>query len=200
MQDFKEKIRINIINKANAFKNIYIDYDYLIYSTEFNTNKYYILNIRDYNYLHLTGVKTNLKASEFFHKSLDGTLSIEDFWIEDSKHSKGTVRRKIRAMGKLTEQFDLTARFEEDFEKNQVRCSIASTDSKYTLGFDANEKFECKAKTLLDGDKTKNAKPALLILRKARLQDKFDEILVGGKSEIMYANEIKGLIAENLLY
>lgn len=71
------------------------------------------------NYLHLTGVHTNLGASAFFQKCYDGTLEESDFDFNKDGQSesevKGSVRRKINALGAIMGIFSGGTIAEEDF-------------------------------------------------------------------------------------
>ena len=88
---------------------LYFNYKYLIFQFQNTlltpTSSYYIVSAHEDNYLHLTGVHTNLGASAFFQKCYDGTLEENDFDFNKDGQSeseiKGSVRRKINALGAI---------------------------------------------------------------------------------------------------
>ena len=55
-ESFKERIRQEAIKEAKRYKEIYVDYEYLICSEAFVKRKYYIINAEKDNFQHLTGV------------------------------------------------------------------------------------------------------------------------------------------------
>lgn len=54
--------------EADAYQRIYVENTYLIFSTQFKNNEYYILSAEKDNYLHLIGVNTDLSAKDFFER------------------------------------------------------------------------------------------------------------------------------------
>ena len=83
----------------------------------------------------MTGINTKLRATEFYDKSFNGTITLEDFDCDSSEELKGKVREKLRNLIRVGSFFDEDLIFQEMFEKNRVKCKIASSDGKYTLGF-----------------------------------------------------------------
>ena len=55
-ESFKERIRQEIIKEAKRYKEIYVDYEYLICSEAFVKRNYYIVNAEKDNFQHLTGI------------------------------------------------------------------------------------------------------------------------------------------------
>ena len=175
-ETFKQRVLKEIIKSAKEYKENLVDYEYLIYSSEFNVKKYYIISAKEDNFLHLTGVITNLKPIEFYNKCIDCTLTEEDFEIGD-KIRKGTIRRKIGVLSNATKMFLCkTLQAQENFIKNKVCCSFASTDFNCTLGFTDNIKV--KPKTLLKGNELKNPIKIELIMRKKIDDVDFNETLL----------------------
>lgn len=64
-KSFKERVKEPVIQCAGLYKSYYVDYEYLICSSAFVKNAYYIISSHEDNYLHLTGVHTNLDAATF---------------------------------------------------------------------------------------------------------------------------------------
>ncbi len=128
-ESFKERIRQEAIKEAKRYKEIYVDYEYLICSEAFAKRKYYIINAEKDNFQHLTGVHSKISAQAFFDKCVDGSLSEQDFDFakkgQDEKSVKGTVRRKIRALPEMMDLFREGLQAEEGFKKNKVVCSFA---------------------------------------------------------------------------
>mgnify|MGYP007056181133 FL=1 len=74
---------------------------------------------------------------------------------------------------------------EEDFVKNVVRCSIATSNVSCTLGFIATP--SARPMTLLRGDELDHTKssPLKIVLSKIRNEDKFSNILVGSNEDLI---------------
>lgn len=201
-ESFKERVRLEMIKEAKRYKEIYVDYEYLICSTAFENRDYYIVDAEKDNYQHLTGVHSQISAQSFFDKCLDGSLSEEDFDFikkgQDEKSVKGTVRRKIKALPDMMELFQDGLQAEEGFKKNRVICSFATADGNCTLGFTDSEK--ARPKSLIRGNELKNPKAIELVLRRKSGTELFDEIIIGN-SEVLdkYRKPIEGMIAEELL-
>jgi hypothetical protein len=147
---FKERVRVVLIQQAQIYNDRFLNKEYLIHSCKFKYHLFYVIAAKRDNFLHLTGVSTNLKANEFFNKCLDETLTEYDFDIGDSRQ-KGSVRRKINALPYALNLFNgQRILIEENFIKNRISCSFASSDNKCTLGFTYTRK--AKPQTLLKGN------------------------------------------------
>ncbi|WP_314256620.1 PBECR4 domain-containing protein [Granulicatella elegans] len=96
-QSFKEKVRLKLMYCAVLYYDLLVRKDYLIFSRDFKYQKYYIVSAFEDNFLHLTGVHTNLKAKKFFEKCYQKTLEDGDFEIND-KSQKGSIRRKMSVL------------------------------------------------------------------------------------------------------
>lgn len=59
---FHQRVRDTIIECARSYKRIFLDYEYLLCSEAFQVHDYYIIDAREDNYKHLTGVNSSLKA------------------------------------------------------------------------------------------------------------------------------------------
>lgn len=68
-------------------------------SDAFKHKEYYIIDGKEDNYQHLTGVNSLISAQEFFYKCYEGTLTVDDFNFvkrgQDEKAVKGSVTRKL---------------------------------------------------------------------------------------------------------
>ena len=118
---------------------------------------------------------------------------------QDEKEVKGSVRRKINSLSGMMNMFGGSTMVEEDFVKNRIRCSFATTSSNVTLGFIVAGK--AKPMTLLKGnelDSTK-AKRLELVLRRRKGETKFSEILVGNKETLNeYRESLGDLVSPDL--
>ena len=61
-ESFKERARQEMIKAAKQYKDIYVDYEYLICSVTFEKNDYYIIAVEEDNFQHLTGVQSKIDA------------------------------------------------------------------------------------------------------------------------------------------
>ena len=180
-KSFKERVLQEIVKEAKKYKEIYVDYEYLICSEAFVERKYYIVDAEKDNFQHLTGVHSRISARSFFDKCVDGSLSEEDFDF-DGKSVKGTVRRKIKALPDMMGLFREGLQAEEGFKKNKVICSFAAESSNCTLGFTDSEK--ARPKSLIWGNELKKAKPVELVLKRRSGAELFDEIVIGSREDI----------------
>ena len=55
-ESFKERVRQEMIKAAKQYKNIYVDYEYLICSMKFEKIYYYLIAALKDIFVHLTGV------------------------------------------------------------------------------------------------------------------------------------------------
>ena len=63
-QSFKEKVRLKLMDCAILYYELLVQKDYLIFSRDFEYQKYYIVSAFEDNFLHLIGVHINLKAKK----------------------------------------------------------------------------------------------------------------------------------------
>lgn len=159
---FKTRVKETLEECAIDYLTNFVEKKYTIYSSRFTKNTYYTIDAKKDNYLHLTGVKTNLKPEEFFDKCIDGTLKESDFDVGD-KSKKGSIRRKITVLKTAVNLFDGTKLIsvQETFIKNKVVCSFATSDGSCTLGFILKE--NSKPLTLLKGNELDSCYPLELI-------------------------------------
>lgn len=120
-KSFKERVRLEMITAAKKYKELYVDWEYLVCSEAFEKKNYYIVAAEKDNFQHLTGVHSRINAQNFFDKCIQGTLSEEDFDFikkgQDEKSVKGTVRRKIKVLPDMMELFRDGLQTEESFKK-----------------------------------------------------------------------------------
>lgn len=202
-KSFKERVKETLISHAQDYKAYYVNYEYLLCSKAFSRNAYYIVSAHEDNYLHLTGVHTNLNASVFFQKCYDGTLEENDFDFhkngQNEREVKGSVRRKINALPDIIGLFSDNTIAEEDFVKNRIRCTLAASNTNVTLGFTVVGK--AKPMTLLKGNELDSTKSQTLdlVLRKTSEESNFQEILVGNQTILKeYQEKLGSLVSKDL--
>ena len=59
---FTQRVKETVIHCACLYKKYYVEYEYLLCSKAFEKSEYYIISAHEDNYLHLTGLHTNLDA------------------------------------------------------------------------------------------------------------------------------------------
>ena len=200
-ESFKERARQEMIKAAKQYKDIYVDYEYLICSVTFEKNNYYIIAAEEDNFQHLTWVHSNIDAKTFFRKCYDGTLEEEDFDFtkvgQNEKSAKGTVRRKIQVLPDMMTLMKSDVQVEEGFRKNRVVCSLATADGNCTLGF--SESMKARPKSLIKGNELKNPGTVDLILRKIAGSSFFDEIVVGDIETLnQFREKIENIVSAQL--
>ena len=176
---FKQNVLSAICNGAQVYKNIFIDFEYQVFSKSFTRNSFYIISATKSNFLHLTGVNTQLSADQFFDKALNNSLTENDFNFikkgQSEKMVKGSVRRKVRFLSSLDKIFGKSTLVEEKFIKNKITCTFAVSENSFTLGFIAFPK--CRPNTLLKGNELKNPKSIDSIKRRKRGESEFVDFL-----------------------
>jgi len=181
--DFKQRVHEEIIKGAAIYKSVFIDYEYLIYSSDFKKKPYYIISAAEDNYPHLTGVNSLIPAQDFYNRCLDNTLQETDFnFLSKYKSEKeviGSVRRKIQVLPLLSTFFLNSLQAEEDFSKGSVHCSLATSDNSLTIGF--VDVAVLRPKTLLKKNELNIQKAAdvTLILRQKRGEDRYSAVIQG---------------------
>ena len=201
---FKDRVRAEMIRSAADYKCNFIDCEYLVCSDAFNDRKFFIIDGKAENYKHLTGVNSALDPITFFTKCFDGSLALGDFDFnkagESEKDTIGTVRRKIAVLPDMVGLFqNHQIMTEENFVKNRITCSFATTDGLCTVGFIHTSKS--RPKTLLKGNvlNPQTMKPVCLLIRKTAGQQRFGELLIGDSEAFLnYYSDIKDSVDENL--
>jgi len=185
---FKQRVLSSIIKHAKDFQSTFVEYEYLLHSSKFTVQPYYIISTMESNYKHLTGVVSELSPYEFFSKCIAETIveSDIDFVFEKPNGTfedvKDTVRKKIKALPYIENIFCVGLIGEENFIKGKVSCAIATSDNKITLGFE--ERIFSRPKTLLRGNEIKNPVNIDFILRRKKGEKHFDTIMQGDISSV----------------
>jgi len=201
-ETFKGRVRRELIAAAKNYKEIYVDYEYLICSKAFVEQEYYIVCAEKDNFQHLTGVHSLLSPQIFFDKCYEGTLQEEDFDFmkkgQDKKSAKGTIRRKIQVLPDMMGLFKSGLQAEESFRKNKVCCSFATADGNCTVGF--SESAKARPKSLLKGNELRKPRTVDLVFRRTAGAMHFDEMIVGNEESLEnYKEKIASLLAGSML-
>lgn len=133
-RSFKENVLDSILVGAKSYQAL-LGIDFKVKSPSFIERQEYLLRFNEDNFLHLTGVLTSLTAKEFFHKAIDGTLSLDDFDCESTVALKGTVRCKARNIRDIGTLLDRAVAVAEKLSSGRVYCLFAASDGSCTLGF-----------------------------------------------------------------
>ena len=131
---FWEKVSQKLILAAKDFYKLTF-FVFVINSNYFKFQKSYSIRFHKDNFLHLTGVITKLKANVFFDKCFRGEICKDDFDCDSTKELKGKVREKLKNLENISSFFDGPIQVEEMFEKNRIKCKIAVSEGRCTLGF-----------------------------------------------------------------
>ncbi|MGI6607914.1 MAG: hypothetical protein ACOX1F_02885 [Erysipelotrichaceae bacterium] len=65
-ESFKKRVKDTLIDSAKDYNNYFIGKKYIVYSKNFKIQKYYSIKAKCDNYLHITGILTNLNPTVFF--------------------------------------------------------------------------------------------------------------------------------------
>lgn|GEM_PF-248211 len=210
-KSFKERVKDIAIQEAKNYKNIFVNYDYLVCAKDL-VKHFYIISSEEFNYLHLVGVGTNLSAQNFYDKCYNGKLEESDFnFIKFRKSEasvKGSVREKILVLPLMHSIFSSLFWVQEKMAKNKMSFDFSFAENQFTLGFITNgvegQQYETsRPQTLLKKnqlDMTK-AVEVELVLRRKRGTEKFDTIILGELKDLMYhQSEVHDLLNDNLLH
>ena len=116
--------------KYNNMLNLTIVFE----SDQFKRQKIYKAKFYKGNFLHLTGVITNLKAVDFFNKCLEGKITKENI-LNFPDEYRSRIDKKLRNLSFIDEYFKKNLDVQEDFSRNSVNCAFATSDGYKTVGF-----------------------------------------------------------------
>ena len=158
---FKENVRLQLLVAAQQYFT-FLNKSILVESDNFEYQKKYFISFNKANFLHLTGVKSNLKADEFFEKCFDSTINVDDFDYDEIKN-KTNIKNKLRCLATLSTFFDKEILAQEQFAKNRVVCKLATSDGSFTIGFTGG-KHCVYPKTVLNKNRLDETKPIIRII------------------------------------
>lgn len=158
---FKENARQQLLVAAQEYFAL-LNKTITIESNDFEFQKKYIIKFNKSNFLHLTGVISNLKAADFFEKCYNSSISIDDFDYDEVKN-KTNIKNKLRCLATISTMFNKELFAQEHFEKNRVICKIATSDGSYTIGFIGG--VHCVyPKTVLNKNRLNESKPIIKVI------------------------------------
>ena len=76
--------------------------------------------------------------------------------------NKSTIKKKLSHLVSIDTFFDNEILIQEDFEKGLVRCYVATSNGKCTLGF-VDAKYYVRPNTILANNHLDQSKPILTI-------------------------------------
>ena len=147
-QSFKKTIRDKLIQAAMSYSKL-LEKEIVIASSSFECSDSYTIRFFKSNFLHLTGVSTNLSSEDFFEKCLNGLIDENDFSVDKTIEQKGLVRLKMKHLPFINSFFDGEVLVQDNFEKGSIKCLVATSDGKCTIGF-VDAKYHMRPKTILD--------------------------------------------------
>ena len=151
---FRESAQKQLIIAANEYSKL-IGVDFHVQSRQFKNINGYLLRFHKDNFLHLTGVLTKLKATDFFEKCQNGSILLDEFDCDSTEEIKGKVREKLKHLQAIGSFFERELIFQEDYQKNTIKCKIASSDGNFTLGFKSINNLVNVPLTLLNRNQIK---------------------------------------------
>lgn len=147
-RSFKSTVQNKLIQAAINYSKL-LNVEILVASDSFDNARLYIVRFFKTNFLHLTGVSTDLSPELFFEKCFSGTIAENDFDINRIPEQKGLVRLKMKHLPSIDSFFEDELLVQENFEKGSIKCLIATSDGRCTIGF-VDAKYHVRPKTILD--------------------------------------------------
>ena len=149
-------IKQALIDSAQSYF-VLLKNEIVLKSDSFINQQLYKLRFFETNFLHLTGLKTNLSAKEFYDRCYAGTILETDYSLGPNNDRK-TVKRKLKNLVHIGEFFSQEILVQETFIKNQIVCRIATSDGKCTIGF-VDAKDYLRPKTILANNHLDDSRP-----------------------------------------
>jgi len=147
-QSFKRTIKDKLIQAAINYSKL-IQKEIVITSCSFEYSNSYTIRFFKTNFLHLTGVSTSLSSEVFFEKCFNGSIGESDFNIDKTIEQKGLVRLKMKHLPFINSFFEGNLLVQENFQKGSIKCLVATSDGRCTIGF-VDAKYHVRPKTILD--------------------------------------------------
>ena len=160
VNSFKENIKKQLLIAAQEY-SFFLDKTILLNSEQFIKQRVYYLKFSKTNFLHLTGVISDLKPEEFFNKCFNGSVEVNDFDYDDVKN-KTNLKNKLKCLVVLSTLFNKELLVQENFVRNNVICKIATSDGRFTIGFTGGER-SVYPKTILNKNRLDETKTILII-------------------------------------
>ena len=160
-QSFKTTVKEKLIQSAKSYSKL-LAKRIVIFSDDFIHSNSFTIRFFKTNFLHLTGVTTSLSTELFFERCFNGEISENDFALDNTSEQKGLVRLKMKHLPTIDTFFNQTLLVQEDFEKGSIRCLIATSDGKCTIGF-VDAKYHVRPKTILDKNHLKKDRAIICV-------------------------------------
>lgn len=184
----EEKICNELIELSPKFFEYFVSKEYLIISDKFMLQPFYELGARISDFLHLTGLNTNLTFNEFFNKCFSGKILPCDFSLSsytELGHNKQSIKYKMKHLPDIIGIFSKDIRIKEDFKYGHVECELATTEGTFTLCFKKYSSlyrpYSLLHHNLLDLETSVSPE---LILSKDKGKDYYETIVKGDKDKI----------------
>ena len=157
---FKENVRQQLLVAAQEYFTL-LNKIVIIESNDFTYQKRYLIRFNKSNFLHLTGVISNLNAGDFFSKCYDSSITIDDFDYDEVKN-KTNIKNKLRCLITISSMFNKELLAQEQFVKNRVICKLATSDDSFTIGFTGGAHY-VYPKTVLNKNRLNEYQPIIRV-------------------------------------
>lgn len=158
---FKENVRRQLLVAAQEYFAL-LNKVVTIESEDFIYQKTYLIKFDKANFLHLTGVISYVKASDFFDKCYDSSITVDDFDYDEVKN-KTNIKNKLRCLATISSIFSKELFAQEQFVKNRVVCKLATSDGSFTIGFTGGKNC-IYPKTVLNKNRLDEKKPIIRVI------------------------------------
>ncbi|MDO5303697.1 MAG: PBECR4 domain-containing protein [Clostridia bacterium] len=168
--DIKSAIKI-VTQAAKEYEENLNDRHFMVVYQEEAETKIVYFGFRDFNFLHLTGVNTTLKAKQFYKACLEHKLAGRD--IIDLK--KGKTQQKLAVIPYLSKILYNNCMIGYSIQNGiylQADYFVGNTKAVLSVGFRFGENVDYPV-TLYNGDVRKMIKPACKVL--AIFTKRFDD-------------------------
>lgn len=133
----KKAIRQDIIEAAKIYSQNLAGKAFLyVYGEE-----YFEVSFPVENFLHLTGVETNLSAKDFYKNAKKAKLSDKQFYF-DTRHPYATAKKKLPCLKRLPELTNDMVCILKDMKTVTIVYKLSVTNLEFTLGLTENTNNE----------------------------------------------------------
>ncbi|MCC8049971.1 MAG: PBECR4 domain-containing protein [Clostridiales bacterium] len=137
--DKKNAIRQEIIDAAFIYSKQLAGKTFLyVYGKE-----YFEVSFPTDHFLHLTGVKTNISAKDFYKNAKKGKLTNNQFYF-DMQHPYANARKKLPCLKRLPELTNEMVCILKDMQTVTIVYKLSLTNLEFTLGLTENLNNEGK--------------------------------------------------------
>ena len=131
--DKKNVIRQDIIDAADVYSQNLAGKTFLyVYGEEF-----FEVSFPVNRFLHLTGVKTNLSANDFYKNAKKGKLTNNQFYF-DAQHPYANAKKKLPCLKRLPELTNDMVCILKDMQTVTIIYKLSVTNLEFTLGLTEN--------------------------------------------------------------